>query len=407
MQPRAPLVETERAEVPDAPPTISQTAFLRPYREVDAAFEVQGRIDSVSGDFEVGNTVEEGAVLATIDRERLRANVAQAEADLRAAQASASEAEQAFQRQDELEDRGVAAEATLEEVRAARTTAQAQVDVAAAAVEAARIDLRSAELTAPFDAYVTARSASEGQIVSPGQAIGTLVRADIARLVVGLSDRQAQALDDLSELAGTEVTIRRAGGDGRVLRRGRVVDVDVRIDEATRLTNLLVNVADPFGDAPVRLGELLVVEIPFLTDDPLVAVPSRAVKDGRRVWVVTPEEELASRDVSVALRTDETVYLSDAADLEGARLMTTDLAGASDGMEVRVADGESSPSAGSSGGPEATSEDADRGATTGGDRSVDEEGGRTAPSEDEPASSRTGGLEPGAPTSFGPAGTEG
>lgn len=334
-----PLVETVVARVATTAPTISQTGFLQPFREVDVAFEIQGRISMVADTFAVGNQVAADAVLARIDTERYAAAVEQAEADLAAAEARQREAEQAFQRQAELEDRGVTAQAALDEVRTARESAEAQVAVAEAGVEVARIDLRSAEIRSPFEAFVTRRTASEGQFVTPGQPVGQLVRADIAQLIVGLADRQVEAVGDVGRLIDTEVEIRRAGSDAEdPLRIGRIVDVEARLDAATRTTSLVVDVPDPFGDAPLRLGELLVVTIPLQTPDDLVAVPVDAVKDGRRVWTIAGDGTLAAREVDVILRSEELAWLSGAADLADTRLMTTDLAGATDGTEVRVAE---------------------------------------------------------------------
>lgn len=347
--PPAQLVEASRATAPEETPTITQTGFVEPLRTVDVAFEVQGRIASVADAFEVGREMAAGTILARIDTERLDAALAQAEADLAAAEARAEEARAAFERQSTLGNRDVTAQAQVEDARAARDSAVAQVDVARAGVESARIDLRAAEVEAPFDGYVTARSASEGQIVSPGQAIGTLVRADVARVVVGLADRQVQAMGEPRALVGADVALRRTAGDRGRVRTGRIVDVDVRIDEAARTTNYLVDLPDPFLGAPtVRIGELLAVDIPLRIDAPLTAIPAAALKDGDAVWVVGEDGTLARRSVRVVHRTDETAFLADALDLRGTRVMTTDLAAPSDGMAVRVA-GEDAAGAGASG----------------------------------------------------------
>lgn len=334
---RAPLVETAEARRPEDPPLIRQTGFVQAFREVAVAFEVQGRIAMVDDAFRVGREVAEGSVLARIETDRLESALRRAEADLAAARARASEARQRFRRVEELVERGVSTESNIEEARSARDTAIAQVAVAEAAVEQAEIDLRAADVVAPFDAYVVERTASEGQIVSPGQAIGRLVRADRARLFVGLADREVRALGAPRDLIGAEVTIRSAFGSEDRLRTGTVEDVDVRIDPAARTTNLVVSLPDPFEDPPVRIGELVLAELPLQTDVPLTAVPPAAVKDGDTVWVVAGGGTLDRVRVDVVHRTDETVYLAGATELIGQQLMTTNLAAATEGTEVRAA----------------------------------------------------------------------
>lgn len=335
--PRPPLVETVRARPPESPPTIRQTGFVEAYREVEVAFEVQGRIAELAPAFEIGRKVARGAMLARIDTERLEAARRRAEADLAAARARAAEARQRFRRVQELAERDVSAESRLEDARAARDSATAQVQVAEAALDQAAIDLRDAEATAPFDAYVTARTASAGQIVAPGQPVGSLVRADRARIVVGLADRQLRAVGAPRALTGAEVAVRRAFGPGGRLGTGTVTDVELRIDPAARTTNLVVELPDPFAAPAVRLGELVAVDVPLATEAALVAVPAAAVKDGDTVWLVGAGGTLARRSVEVVHRTDETAYVAGAGGLAGRRLMTTDLPAVENGTDVRVA----------------------------------------------------------------------
>ena len=110
-QRQAPLVESAVATRAKTPPTISQTGFLQPYREVDVAFEVRGRIRSIADGFDIGRSVAPGTVLASLETDRLQAAVTQAEADLEAAEAQVSEAQQALGKLDErLEQKIDAAE---------------------------------------------------------------------------------------------------------------------------------------------------------------------------------------------------------------------------------------------------------------------------------------------------------
>ncbi|MDN2567828.1 efflux RND transporter periplasmic adaptor subunit [Aquibium sp. A9E412] len=341
-----PLVEVARARAPEATPEIVQTGFVRPVREVAVAFEVQGRIRTVAPAFAVGAAVAEGTVLASLDPERLAAAVERAEADLAAAEAQLAEADAALERQATLEERDVVSEAGRQDAAARRASAAAQVAVARAALRTARADLEGADVTAPFDGVVTATDAAEGQIVSPGQTIGSLVRDDVARVSVGLADAQVQALGDPMALVGRPVSVRRTDGDGALLRRGRIVNIDPRLDEAARTTNFIVDVPDPFSqDPPLRLGQLVAVALPLVTPRALTALPVQALREGDAVWVVGDDGTLARRTLAIVHRTDTRAYAADGGALRGRRVMLTDLAVPAEGQRVRVAEGDDAPAA--------------------------------------------------------------
>ena len=89
-----------------------------------------------------------------------------------------SEAENEFQRQRQLEERGFAARAVYERARQARQTTRSQVEAAEAQLGFAEDQVSFAELHADAEGVVTAVGAEPGEVVQAGQMIVRLARQD-------------------------------------------------------------------------------------------------------------------------------------------------------------------------------------------------------------------------------------
>ena len=157
---------------------VTATGSVQPTTQVDVSSELSGTLASVEVDY--NDRVEVGQVLARLDDTKLRANAANAEAQLAAAQgrllqaeATLREAEAAWESQSELDRRGVSSRNASVATRAARDRAAAAVDIARADLtlaeanlEIARADVQKATLRSPIRGIVLNRTAEAGQIVA-------------------------------------------------------------------------------------------------------------------------------------------------------------------------------------------------------------------------------------------------
>lgn len=336
--PQPTVVNTTTIEPVAEPPAISQTGFVEAIEEIDLAFEISGRVDSVGEDFEVGAMVAEGDVLATLSTRRIETQIEQAEAELERARAQLQEAQAAYDRQETLEDRDVAAPASVQDAAARLASAEAAVSVAGAQLRAARTDLDDATLQAPFAGIVSDKAVSVGRVVQPGATIGHLIGAGRARIVVGLTEQQLAPFGAADNLVGLDVTITTTGERPAKLRGGQIVNIDPRIDRGVHATNVIVEFDDPFADEPsVRIGQLLRVDIPLRVDRPVARLEASALRGRDTVWLVGEDNRLERATVEVLLRGDDTVYIA-AGDLEGAKAVTTELTAPTEGQQVARAD---------------------------------------------------------------------
>lgn len=146
------------------------------------AFQTTGRLASL--DVDVGDFVEEGDVLATLDEISLEQDVAAAEAALASARAEADLATSQYDRTSQLLARGVATEAQLEEVRANRDATAAQVNSARADLARAEDAARFGTLTAPRDAIILSTEVESGATVSPGTGVVQIANTDGREAVI-------------------------------------------------------------------------------------------------------------------------------------------------------------------------------------------------------------------------------
>jgi RND family efflux transporter MFP subunit len=162
--------------------------------EVDIGSLLAGRIVAVN--YDEGDRVQAGAVVATLDAAELDATEAAAAAAagaaarrVDAARANLAAAEDSFKRVHAALARGGITQAEYERAKAGRDGAAAELASAAAAAAQARaaraqVEARRKEvdLVAPLSGVVLSRNLEPGEVLAPGAAVLTV--ADLSRLEV-------------------------------------------------------------------------------------------------------------------------------------------------------------------------------------------------------------------------------
>lgn len=145
--------------------------------------------------FDVGDVVEEGAVVVRFTAVEQQSGQRQAQAALAAARAAANDAASHLRRMERVYARGLVARAERDRAQAEHEAAQAQLAAARAGLKAADEQVGYTAIRAPYRGVVTARHVEAGETVSPGQALISGLSLDRLRLVVELPQRVAATLD--------------------------------------------------------------------------------------------------------------------------------------------------------------------------------------------------------------------
>jgi RND family efflux transporter MFP subunit len=194
-----PTVHTARAQPLAAgaagASVLDATGYVTARREATVSAQITGTLTAVL--IEEGDHVKEGQVLGRLDDTAQRAALAQAEAQLHSAQAVLDEnlaqlaqSRRDVKRDEDLVGRKLVSEQAVEQARtqvetqtAALAAQRRQIELAAANLRAAQVQLDYCTVRAPFTGVVIAKAAQVGEIVSPFSAGGGFTRTGIGTLV--------------------------------------------------------------------------------------------------------------------------------------------------------------------------------------------------------------------------------
>lgn len=182
--------------------TISASGTLTPVNLVQVGTQVSGTIARINADFNA--QVQAGQLLAQIDTTALDAELAQAKAQRASASSALDLARTQAARQQGLFDKGYISRADVDQALANLRSAQANADQQQAVMSRAAFNRRNAEIRSPVSGTVISREVSVGQTVAASLQTPVLfkiaqdlrelqIEASVAEADVGLL-REGQAV---------------------------------------------------------------------------------------------------------------------------------------------------------------------------------------------------------------------
>jgi RND family efflux transporter MFP subunit len=298
---------------------------LHAWQEASVGAEASGwRLAAVH--VNVGDRVKRGQVLARFAAELPQADLAQIQAVVAEAEATLAEAAANAQRARELQASGALSAQQINQYLTAERTAQARLEAQRAAVRVQQLRLAQADVRAPDDGVISARSATVGAVVGAGQELFRLIRQG------RLEWRAEVPAEQLARVRpGQAARVTPSGGP---VLEGRVRMVGPTVDPATRQGLVYVDLPQP-GAAKAGMfarGELALGEAEGLT------LPQSAVllRDGFHVvMLVGADGRLSQRKVEVGRRTGERIEITGGLPSD-ARVVASGGAFLGDGDTVRV-----------------------------------------------------------------------
>lgn len=248
----------------------------------DIGFRLLGRI--VSRSVNVGDIVDAGQELMTLDATALEFAVRQSEADLSSAQAKVDLAEVTLERRRLLLTTNATTAEQVEEAERSVEAAQATVVQRAAELTKAREQLGYARLVAETSGVVSEISGEVGQVVAAGQTVITIAKLDALDAVVDIPDGLEPA--DYADVDFTVVL----QANPEITAKGRIREIAPQADAATRSLRTKIAIEEP--RAEFRLGSTITA-IPTGAHGQSLWLPQTAVGTSGEnqffVWVVDPD----------------------------------------------------------------------------------------------------------------------
>ena len=167
-------------------PERSFVGTIRPRIEADMGFRVPGKVARRL--VEVGESVDVGQPLATLDEVDLKLQAEQADAELHAATGVLAQAAAAETRAKDLRVKGWTTDAQLDQAKAAADEARARLNRAERSVDLTKNSLSYATLVADSRGVVTATLVEPGQVVAAGQTAIRVARFGEKEAVVAIPE---------------------------------------------------------------------------------------------------------------------------------------------------------------------------------------------------------------------------
>jgi membrane fusion protein (multidrug efflux system) len=259
--------------------------------------------------FREGSDVKAGQLLFRIDPAPYAAALQSAQASLARAQASSTQATSLVTRYQPLLAENAISQQEYANAQGAQQMAEADVAVAQAAVQTARINLGYASVTAPIAGRIGRSLVTEGALVGQGQATALATIQQVNPLFVNFTQSAAEVLRLRRSLEAGQLNSAQAGAASvRVVledgsehgQPGKLLFSDLTVDPTTSQITLRAEVPNPDGTLLPGLYVRVRLEQAIARD--AITLPQQAVTrsaQGDTVMVVDAEGKAAPRPVKV------------------------------------------------------------------------------------------------------------
>jgi RND family efflux transporter MFP subunit len=319
------LVATVHYE-PESPER-SFVGTIKPRIETDMGFRVPGKVAKRL--VEVGQTVDVGQPLATLDEVDLKLQAEQAEAEFRAATGVLAQAGAAEQRAKDLRAKGWTTDAQLDQSRAAADEARARLNRAERSVELTNNSLSYATLVADTRGVVTATLIDAGQVVASGQTAVRVARFAEKEAVVAIPETLLGRAKD-----GVATVTLWSEPDKKYAARLR--EVAPSADPATR--TYLAKFSLPGAGESVSLGMTATLTLCDPATTRVARLPLSALFSqggDPSLYIVDAQGDVTLKPVTVKSYETNSVVISGGVD-EGARVVTLGVQKIDPAQKVRV-----------------------------------------------------------------------
>jgi membrane fusion protein, multidrug efflux system len=322
----------------DVPVYLDGVGTAKALNTVTVRPQVEGKLISIN--FNEGQDVKKGDVLARIDPTTFQAQLDQATAKKAQDAAQLDNAKLDLARYERLAASNSITKQQVDTQKASVAQLQAQVQADQAAVDNARAILSYTTITAPIGGRTGIRQVDEGNVVHPTDANGIVVLTEIRPISVIFNLPQQVVARVNEAFAQHPLKVEAlASENGKPVEQGVLQVVDNQVDPTTGTVKLKAEF--PNKNLQLWPGQFVNVRMLIDTRRQVVVVPTAAVQRGPNgpfVFVVKDDKVTVS-PVTVAQQNDTEAVIASGVQ-PGDQVVTTGFAQLSDGSRVRVSPGE-------------------------------------------------------------------
>jgi RND family efflux transporter MFP subunit len=324
--------------------SLDASGYVVARRKATLSAKILGKVTEVN--FEEGQKVKAGDIVARLDDANYEAALHQAQAQSRQAKAALDNTGPIYARYQHLKSEGAISNEMLDTQRLAFDNARTAYSVAQAQVAVAESNLKDTLVRAPFSGVVTVKVAQVGEVVAPSAAGGGDTRTGIITIV------DMDSLEVLVDVSENYIDRVQVGGQATIHLDsypdwdipGSVIAIIPTADQSKGTVQVRVSIKAK----DTRILPQMAARVSFLTPPEKgasqaatrVSVPPNAVQANGRtgsVFVLGENDTVEKREVALGLKTDQAVVILSGI-APGDRLATGDLAKLHDGDRVKIAE---------------------------------------------------------------------
>ncbi|SMO37468.1 efflux RND transporter periplasmic adaptor subunit [Fodinibius sediminis] len=326
--------------------TNSYPATLEGIQTVEIRPRVPGYIVDMPVD--EGDVVQKGETLFRLNSEEYEQQVRSAEADIKAAKAAISTAEDEVQRLRKLADKEIISKYRLQSARNNLESQQAALAQAQAVLENAQVNLGYTNVKSPTDGVMGNIPYRIGSLVNSGIAKPMTVISNISQIYAYFSMSERELLEMSQQVASEEVNqtlqqrIANMPSVNLILPDNSVYDHEGRLRLASGLIDKTTGAASfravfPNPQNILRSGGSGNVQIPLHRDSAIV-IPKSAtyeIQNKQFVYTVTDSSTVQSTEISTLPLSTKQLYVVEEGLAAGNQIVTAGFGNLQDGTAIK------------------------------------------------------------------------
>jgi RND family efflux transporter MFP subunit len=280
------------------------TGLIEAWNKINIMPDVGGKIAKIY--VEEGDRVQKDQLLAELDTRAIRLQMEQAKAGFAVAEANQKDAQRNMERMERLKSENAVSEQQYEQLKLAYDAADAQLQQARAALNLANHNLDVSIMKAPFSGVIASKNAEVGDVINPlmggfSPSSGVLILMDFSRVKIEI---EVSSPDIVRIKKGMTALMRVDAFPDRIFR-GRVSVVNLVADPMTRKFGVQITANN--SDLMLRPNTFGEVTLEISTHEDALVIPQIAVLENKYVFIAQDDNTVVRREISLGLQNTDIV----------------------------------------------------------------------------------------------------